>query len=117
VGERRPITVANRRPVAEARTSGSLILLLDYDGTLVPLARAPELAAPDAELGALLAELAGAPRTYVEIVSGRTRESLGGWFGHLPISPCRPNTDSGTAPPEQRRGRRRRPSRPAGSTA
>ncbi len=60
-------------------------VLLDYDGTLVPLARSPEAATPDPELLDLLAGLAALPETAVDIVSGRPREPLETWFGHLPI--------------------------------
>jgi trehalose 6-phosphate synthase/phosphatase len=62
-----------------------LVLLLDYDGTLVPFARAPELARPDEEVLELLGRLAALPRTRVHVVSGRTRETLAGWLGHLPL--------------------------------
>lgn len=61
-------------------------LLLDYDGTLVPFAATPELAIPDKPLLELLAALAASPRIDVAIVSGRTRDSLDGWFGHLPVA-------------------------------
>jgi trehalose 6-phosphate synthase/phosphatase len=44
--------------VADARQHKRLRLLLDYDGTLVPLARSPELAAPDNDLLTLLEQLA-----------------------------------------------------------
>ncbi|HET9265791.1 MAG TPA: bifunctional alpha,alpha-trehalose-phosphate synthase (UDP-forming)/trehalose-phosphatase [Vicinamibacterales bacterium] len=63
-----------------------LILLLDYDGTLVPLASAPELAVPDAQLLDLLATLAAKPETALHIVSGRSRDILDTWFGHLPLT-------------------------------
>jgi trehalose 6-phosphate synthase/phosphatase len=62
-----------------------LRLLLDYDGTLVPLARSPDLAAPDRELLSLLARLAGTRGLQLEIVSGRDRDTLQDWLGHLPI--------------------------------
>jgi trehalose 6-phosphate synthase/phosphatase len=61
-------------------------LLLDYDGTLVPLARSPEAATPDEELLQLLEALAALPGTRVDIVSGRPREPLEEWFGRLPVS-------------------------------
>jgi trehalose 6-phosphate synthase/phosphatase len=61
-------------------------LLLDYDGTLVPIASAPELAAPDDEVLVLLSLLARAPQLRLDLVSGRPRSALEGWFGHLPIS-------------------------------
>jgi trehalose 6-phosphate synthase/phosphatase len=67
------------------RSAEHLLLLLDYDGTLVPFAVTPELAVPDEDLLALLRALAGRPRTAVHVVSGRTRETLGTWLGALPI--------------------------------
>ena len=68
-----------------ARRAPTLRLLVDYDGTLVPLARSPELAAPDAEVLLLLNALATAPGIALEIVSGRPRATLAAWFEHLPI--------------------------------
>ena len=62
-----------------------LVVLLDYDGTLVDFAEVPELAEPDGELLRLLHDLAARPRTEVHIVSGRTRETLESWLGALPI--------------------------------
>jgi trehalose 6-phosphate synthase/phosphatase len=83
-------TVERPRPdvataIVAAQQAGTVRLLLDYDGTLVPMARAPELAAPDAELGSLLQRLALAPGICLELVSGRPRDTLAAWFGHLPI--------------------------------
>jgi trehalose 6-phosphate synthase/phosphatase len=69
---------------AALRAAPGLVLLLDYDGTLVPFAPRPEEAAPDAELLALLAGLARRPRTALHLVSGRPRDTLEAWFGHLP---------------------------------
>lgn len=71
--------------IADARRRGPVRLLLDYDGTLVPLARSPELAAPDGELLELLQRLSATPGLCVEIVSGRPRETLDAWFQHLPV--------------------------------
>ncbi len=62
-----------------------LLLLLDYDGTLVGFAPRPELAAPDPELMALLAKLVARPDTTVHIVSGRPKETLEAWLGGLPM--------------------------------
>jgi trehalose 6-phosphate synthase/phosphatase len=70
----------------EAQRTLSLRLLLDYDGTLVPLARSPDLAAPDTELLMLLQQLAVSPGIQVDIVSGRSRDTLERWFGGLPVS-------------------------------
>jgi trehalose 6-phosphate synthase/phosphatase len=62
-----------------------LLILLDYDGTLVPFTATPELARPDAGLIHLLRSLAGRPDAEVHIVSGRGREALEQWVGGLPI--------------------------------
>jgi trehalose 6-phosphate synthase/phosphatase len=62
-----------------------LLLLLDYDGTLVPFTATPELARPDAALVRLLRSLATRPDTEVHIVSGRSREALEQWVGSLPM--------------------------------
>jgi trehalose 6-phosphate synthase/phosphatase len=78
-------TVAVERALTRARSAPSLTLILDYDGTLVPLAPLPELAPPDADLHALLADLAGRPGTRVHLASGRKWEDLDRWLGALPI--------------------------------
>lgn len=63
----------------------ALLLLLDYDGTLVPFAPTPELAAPDAALLELLQVLADSPNIRLHIVSGRPGSVLEEWLGHLPV--------------------------------
>ena len=63
-----------------------LLLLIDYDGTLVPYTPTPELARPDKALLELIEELARRPRTELHIVSGRTREALERWLGNLPVA-------------------------------
>jgi trehalose 6-phosphate synthase/phosphatase len=71
--------------LARMREARNLLLLIDYDGTLVPFAPKPELATPDAELLDLLRRLANRAGTRVHIVSGRPRETLETWFGGLPM--------------------------------
>jgi trehalose 6-phosphate synthase/phosphatase len=91
VGRRRPPTVALTpgEAVAEVverlRAEPALVLLLDYDGTLVPFADVPDLAWPDRTLLELLERLARRPGTAVHVVSGRLRETMARWLGHLPI--------------------------------
>jgi trehalose 6-phosphate synthase/phosphatase len=82
-----PVSTAEavQAAVERCRTASSVLLLLDYDGTLVPFAPSPELAVPDEELLDLLARLAGRPRTRVHLVSGRKREALEVWFGGIGI--------------------------------
>jgi trehalose 6-phosphate synthase/phosphatase len=71
--------------IERARTARPLVLLLDYDGTLVPFAQTPDLARPDPEAMALLQSLQDRPNTVVHVVSGRSRETLEHWLGELPI--------------------------------
>jgi trehalose 6-phosphate synthase/phosphatase len=68
-----------------AREAPRLVILLDYDGTLVPIAALPELAEPDADLLTLLADLAARPSTRVHVASGRKQQDLERWLGHLPV--------------------------------
>ncbi|MGH9409799.1 MAG: bifunctional alpha,alpha-trehalose-phosphate synthase (UDP-forming)/trehalose-phosphatase [Vicinamibacterales bacterium] len=74
-----------RAVLTDARHAPGLRLLLDYDGTLTPIVRDPQLAAPDEELLGLLRTLAAIPEVRLDIVSGRPRETLEGWLGDLPI--------------------------------
>jgi trehalose 6-phosphate synthase/phosphatase len=61
-----------------------VVLVLDYDGTLVGLREMPELATPDAALLGLLTVLS--TTCDVHLASGRPREVIDGWFGNLPIA-------------------------------
>jgi len=62
------------------------LLLVDYDGTLVPLARTPYLAMPTQEIKNILQKLGEVENTRVVLVSGRKKEQLDKWFGTLPIT-------------------------------
>lgn len=80
----RPSSPEQRRTALQRLANApELVVLLDYDGTLVPFAPTPEEAAPDAELIALLTRLHARSRTQVHLVSGRAREDLERWFGEL----------------------------------
>ncbi len=74
------------RLVAEYAAAETRLLLLDYDGTLVPFAPTPGAAKPDRALRTVLARLAGDPRNEVAIVSGRDRETLAAWLGDLDVA-------------------------------
>ena len=82
-------TPSSRQALSELaemlQSARSLVLLLDYDGCLVPFAPIPELAAPDPDLIALLRGLKACRATDVHLVSGRKREDIERWFGALPI--------------------------------
>ncbi|HYG04170.1 MAG TPA: bifunctional alpha,alpha-trehalose-phosphate synthase (UDP-forming)/trehalose-phosphatase [Chryseosolibacter sp.] len=68
------------------RRSKRRLLLLDYDGTLVPFSKQPSLAAPDKTLIDLLIKLASNDQNDITIISGRDSLSLDNWFGQLPIN-------------------------------
>jgi len=61
------------------------LILLDYDGTLVPFATRPVDARPDDALLSLLHKLGVSPGNTVVILSGRDKDILEGWFGTLPV--------------------------------
>lgn len=62
------------------------LLLLDYDGTLVPYSKHPSLAVPEEAILSLLTTLAADDRNDVTIISGRDRSFLDKWFANIPIS-------------------------------
>jgi len=62
------------------------LILLDYDGTLVPYAPVPELASPDEDLLALLRRLGERPTYDVHIITGRSRVSIEPWLSGLPLT-------------------------------
>jgi len=61
------------------------LLILDYDGTLVPIVKQPELAIPDETLLQTLQILAKDKKNTLVISSGRDIEFLEKWFGKLDI--------------------------------
>ena len=71
--------------IAAYETAPRRLLMLDYDGTLVPFAATPEKAAPSAKVLDLLTKLTADPRNDVVVISGRQRDSLDQWLGELPI--------------------------------
>ncbi|WP_324667861.1 bifunctional alpha,alpha-trehalose-phosphate synthase (UDP-forming)/trehalose-phosphatase [Geochorda subterranea] len=78
------LTEADRRAMVQAyRAAQCRLILLDYDGTLVPFAGRPDYAWPDPELLELLQALCDQPRNRVAFVSGRDRHTLTRWLGHL----------------------------------
>jgi trehalose 6-phosphate synthase/phosphatase len=66
------------------RASRSRLVLVDYDGTLVPFADRPEEAVPPVDVGDILTRLAQAPGTTAVLISGRSRADLERWFGGIP---------------------------------
>ena len=61
---------------ARIREAEHILLLIDYDGTLTPIVKRPELAHLSPGVKECLRELAGNPRLTVAIISGRALEDL-----------------------------------------
>ncbi len=72
--------------VAAYRSAGKRLLVLDYDGTLVPLASLPSQAIPDLQLYSLIEKLSADPKNSVMIISGRKKQELDEWFGMMNIT-------------------------------
>jgi trehalose 6-phosphate synthase/phosphatase len=75
-------------PIAELvsayRAAQQRVLLLDYDGTLVPFQGRPHDAKPDETLLGILRALSSDPSNRTFLISGRKVADLQAWFGHLP---------------------------------
>ena len=68
------------------KASNKRLLLLDYDGTLVDFVGKPEEAKPDKELLTLLRALAKDSANELVLISGRGKQILSEWLGHLEVS-------------------------------
>jgi len=67
-------------------TAGKRLLLLDYDGTLVPFTDRPNDAKPSDAVLQVVKELCEAHQNEVVIISGRNRAFLEKWFGTFHIN-------------------------------
>ena len=65
--------------------SSKRLILLDYDGTMVPLVDAPDKAKPSPETIEILKRLSEDPHNEVVIVSGRNKDPLTSWLAPLDI--------------------------------
>lgn len=73
---------ARQRLHDDYRSATRRLIVLDYDGTLVPFADSPDAAAPDAELSAILEKLHRSQANEVVVLSGRDRGTLERWLGN-----------------------------------
>jgi len=74
-----------RKLASDFQESDKALLLLDYDGTLIPFSPRPAEAMPGAKLLRLLEKLTRNPRTEVVLISGRDKDTLESWFGGLNV--------------------------------
>lgn len=65
--------------------SRSRLIILDYDGTLSPFHPDPKKAYPKEELLQLLKTMSDDPLNRIVISSGRDKQTLENWLGHLKI--------------------------------
>lgn len=78
-------TAQRDRLTQEYRHAGRRLVLLDYDGTLMPFAPRPEDVAPSSDVRRIVRALSEDPANEVVIVSGRDRETLEAWLGDLDV--------------------------------
>ncbi|MFW6118232.1 MAG: bifunctional alpha,alpha-trehalose-phosphate synthase (UDP-forming)/trehalose-phosphatase [Chloroflexota bacterium] len=84
--EEKALTYEMQKKLAsEFQESDKALLLLDYDGTLVPFSPKPVEAIPGAKLLRLLEKLAKKPGTEMVLISGRDKHTLESWFGNLDV--------------------------------
>jgi trehalose 6-phosphate synthase/phosphatase len=75
-----------REIAASFRKAARKLIILDYDGTLVPFHNDPAKAVPDTSLRNLLKDLSGTRGVDLAIVSGRNKEFLESIFEDLNIT-------------------------------
>lgn len=75
-----------KKLVQEYETSKSRLLLLDYDGSLVPFNDDYKKSKPPRSLQKLIGALAESGNNEVVVISGRPPVDLDKWFGNLPVN-------------------------------
>jgi trehalose 6-phosphate synthase/phosphatase len=76
---------ATEELLADYTSARRRLILLDYDGTLVPFSDWPRKARPSGDVIPLIKGLADDERNEVVIVSGRDKETLEEWLGALDV--------------------------------
>jgi len=76
---------ASKSITARFAKTKNRMLFLDYDGTLTGFQPDPQMAKPDNVLINLLKKLTSNEKNRVVIISGRDRETLDAWLGHMPL--------------------------------
>lgn len=77
---------AKRKLLENYKDADSRLIFLDYDGTLVGFKNQPDKAAPDEKLLTTLKKLTDNPKNELIIISGRDKNTLSNWLGHLNLS-------------------------------
>jgi trehalose 6-phosphate synthase/phosphatase len=80
------MTLANRTELVESYSkSKKRLILLDYDGTLVPFATKPQKAVPTEDVIKMLSKLSKSSSNEVVLISGRDKKTFGEWFKSLKV--------------------------------
>ncbi|HVS58379.1 MAG TPA: bifunctional alpha,alpha-trehalose-phosphate synthase (UDP-forming)/trehalose-phosphatase [Candidatus Saccharimonadales bacterium] len=79
-------TMRKRELLRGYRHATHRLLLLDYDGVLVPYTPHYTAAEPPDSLRELLTKLSAQPDNEVVVISGRSKRDIDSWLGDLPIS-------------------------------
>ncbi len=72
--------------VKDYRRAGKKLIIVNYDGTLVPLHDNPAAAGPSREMLDLMMDIVGNTSPDIVILSGRSREDLQKWLGDMPVN-------------------------------
>lgn len=70
--------------LSQYRSAKKRLFMFDYDGTLTPIVQTPDAAIPSERIISTLKNLASDERNAVWIISGRDREFLHQYLGHIP---------------------------------
>jgi trehalose 6-phosphate synthase/phosphatase len=84
LGELEPRTLNVGEAVAAYRKARRRMLMLDYDGTLVPFTADPRRAVPPPALLDILRRLVADPANCTAVISGRRAADLERWLGDIP---------------------------------
>ncbi len=76
---------SRQKLIKEFNNSQDKLIILDLDGTLMPVNQDPVASKPDIHLLNMLDYLAKDPNNSIVITSGRDRQTLEEWFGNMDI--------------------------------
>ncbi len=80
------MTPANRTELVESYSrSKKRLILLDYDGTLVPFATKPQKAVPTEDVTKMLSKLSKSSSNEIVLISGRDKKTIDEWFKSLKV--------------------------------
>jgi trehalose 6-phosphate synthase/phosphatase len=80
------MTSANRTELVESYSNSKRrLILLDYDGTLVPFATKPQKAVPTDAVTKMLRKLSRSSSNEVVLISGRDKKTFDEWFRSLKV--------------------------------